>query len=72
MRIASFPDELASDTAGRLLAVDGETVLLSVLAGEDLPGVRTKTAIWSSDTGIASVLPQLLRSHLGDAVEEKL
>jgi len=52
--------------------VDGETVLLSVLAGEDLPGVRTETAIWSSDTVIASVLLQLLRSHLGDAVGKKL
>jgi len=72
VRVAPFPDELAGDTGGRLLAVDGETVLLSVLGGEDLPGVRTETAIWSSDTGIASVLLQLLRSHLGEAVEEKL
>ena len=36
---------MAGDTTGRLLAVDGETVLLSVLGGEDLPGVRTETAI---------------------------
>ena len=72
VRIASFPDELAGDTADQLLAVDGETVLLSVLGGEDLPGIRTGTAIWSSDTGIASALLRLLRSHLGDAVEKKL
>ncbi|MFC7138978.1 TrmB family transcriptional regulator [Halosimplex aquaticum] len=70
--VAPFPEDPTADAAGRLLAVDGETVLLSVLGGEELPGVRTETAIWSSDTGIATVLLQLLRSHLDDDIEAKL
>ncbi|WP_123533017.1 TrmB family transcriptional regulator [Halosimplex salinum] len=72
VQIMSFPEELTASAAGRMLAVDGDTVLLSVLGGEDLPGVRMETAIWSSDTGIATVLLQLLRSHLGETVEEKV
>jgi len=72
VEVAPFPDALTANAAGRMLAVDGETVLLSVLGGEELPGVRTETAIWSEDTGIASVLLQLLGSQLGDEMVEKL
>ncbi|WP_459192350.1 TrmB family transcriptional regulator [Halosimplex sp. J119] len=70
--VSPFPGEMSASAAGRLVAVDGETVLLSVLGGEELPGVRTETAIWSSETGIAGVLLELLRSHLGGDIEEKL
>ncbi|MFB6141389.1 MAG: TrmB family transcriptional regulator [Halosimplex sp.] len=70
--IAPFPDDPTTEAAGRLLAVDGETILLSVLGGEELPGVRKETAIWSADTGIATVLLQLLGSHLDDDIGEKL
>ena len=54
---------------GRLLVVDGDTVLLSVLGDEQLGGVREETAIWSTETGLASVLIQLLAGPLGDRVD---
>ena len=60
------------ETAGRLLAVDGDTVLLSVADGEGEPGTGEETAIWSSETGFAAVFLELVGSHLGDAVETKL
>ena len=47
-------------------------VLLSVLGGEELPGVRKETAIRSSDTGLATVLLQLAGSQLGESVETKV
>ena len=74
VRVARVPETMndGKDSPGRLLAVDGETILLSVLGGEELPGVRKETAIWSSDTGFATVLLELLGSHLGEPVEGKL
>jgi len=74
VRVAQVPETMhdGKDSPGRLLAVDGETILLSVLGGEELPGVRKETAIWSSDTGFATVLIELLGSHLGGPVENKL
>jgi len=70
--LAPFPDDPTDDAAGRLLAVDGHTILLSVLGGEELPGVRKETAIWSADTGIATVLLELLRSHIIDDIDAEL
>lgn len=67
-----FPGGHGGDVTGRLLAVDGDTVLLSVLGGEGLPGEREESAIWSAETGIASVLLELLRSYLGGEIERKL
>ena len=74
VRVAPVPEPMSEekDSPGRLLAVDGETILLSVLGGEELPGVRKETAIWSADTGFATVLLQLLGSHLDGPVENKL
>jgi sugar-specific transcriptional regulator TrmB len=74
VRVVPFPETMDADrdTPGRLLAADGRTILLSVLGGEELPGVRKETAIWSADTGFATVLLQLLGSHLGETVGTKL
>lgn len=69
--LVPFPEE-KDEMTGRLLAIDGDTILLSVLGGEELPGVRKETAIWSSDTGFATVLLQLVGSHLGEEVGTKL
>jgi sugar-specific transcriptional regulator TrmB len=52
----------------RVVVVDGETVLLSVHDERDDPELDDETAIWSSKTGIASVLIQLIDGGLGDAV----
>ena len=74
VHVVQFPEPMDADrdTHGRLVAADGRTILLSVLGGEELPGVRKETAIWSSDTGFATVLLELLGSHLGDTVGTKL
>ena len=74
VRVVPFPEQMDADrdTPGRLVAADGRTILLSVLGGEELPGVRKETAIWSADTGFATVLLQLLGSHLGETVGTKL
>jgi len=45
---------------------------LSVLGGEELPGVRKETAIWSPDTGLATVLLELAGNRLGESVETKV
>ncbi|WP_115865669.1 TrmB family transcriptional regulator [Halorussus litoreus] len=53
---------------GRVVVVDGETVLLSVRDERDDPELDDETAIWSSRTGIAAVLIQLVDGGLGNAV----
>lgn len=56
------------DPVSRVVAVDGETVLLSVRDERDAPELAEETAIWSSRTGIAAVLIQLVDGGLGDVV----
>lgn len=56
------------DEGGRVLFVDEDIVLLSVLGEEELPGVRQETAIWSASTAFASVLVQLTRGWLEDII----
>ncbi|UPV99741.1 helix-turn-helix domain-containing protein [Halorussus gelatinilyticus] len=56
------------DPVGRVVVVDGETVLLSVRDRRGDPELEEETAIWSSKTGIAGVLIQLIDGGLGDAV----
>ncbi|MFB6162196.1 MAG: TrmB family transcriptional regulator [Halococcoides sp.] len=51
------PDE---QQTGRVLVVDDDTVLLSILGDEEVSDLRAETAIWSTDTGFAAVLIQLL------------
>jgi len=70
----AFPSEVDSSRsqAGRVLSADGDTILLSVLAGPVAPAVPEETAIWSSGTGFAVTFIVLLSSwfemHLGRAV----
>jgi sugar-specific transcriptional regulator TrmB len=56
------------DPVGRVVVVDAETVLLSVRNERDDAELADETAIWSSRTGIAAVLIQLIDGGLGDAV----
>ncbi|WP_227378040.1 TrmB family transcriptional regulator [Haladaptatus halobius] len=42
------------DHMGRMLLVDHETVLHSMLGDEELPGLQLETAFWSSGSGFAS------------------
>lgn len=48
------PEQAENNQAGRLLLVDSDTVLVSVLGAEE-------TAIWSSGTNFASVLVPLIK-----------
>lgn len=54
----------AEETSSRLLAVDKATVLLSVLDDDDQSTDPEETAIWSSETGFAQVLVQLIEGYL--------
>ncbi|MFC6725018.1 TrmB family transcriptional regulator, partial [Halobium palmae] len=48
----------------RILLVDDDTVLLSVLADSDLPSVTQETAIWSAGPPLGSVLGQFIEGGI--------
>lgn len=56
--------EESEETSGRLLVVDDDTVLLSVLNDSDQLDISQETAIWSAKTGFANVLVRLVESYL--------
>jgi len=57
-----FPPErtVADPETGRVLVVDGETLLLSIDGASSATGVDAETAIWSAGTGFAAVIIRLL------------
>lgn len=64
-----------TDFMGRVLLVDDNVFLLSVLADADLPEVTEETAIWSAETAMAAVLVQIVYGGMmavvrGDAFYE--
>jgi len=67
----TFPEQLPSDDrpTGRILAVDGDTLLLSVLGDENLPSLQTETALWSAETGFAAIIIRLLNTWLDEHLE---
>lgn len=56
-------DEEANHT-GRMLLVDDDTVLHSVLGEEALPGTSRETAYWSAGSGFASTLVAMMEQTL--------
>ena len=70
VEVPRFPDDHPHEGApvGKVLVVDRETVLLSVRDWHGDSELAEETAIWSSGTGIAAVLIQLVDGGLGDAV----
>lgn len=54
----------AEETSSRILVVDDDTVLLSVFDDDDPTITPGETAIWSSETGFAQVLVQLIEVYL--------
>jgi sugar-specific transcriptional regulator TrmB len=54
------------DHTGRMLLVDGDTVLHSTLGAEELPGLRRETAFWSSGSGFATTFIAMLDRFLDD------
>lgn len=55
----------ARERTGRVLIVDADTVLLTTLGEEDLPDTRQETAIWSAETGFATMFVELLGVWIG-------
>ena len=48
-------------SVGRVLLIDGDTVLLSVQPTEEMPTVADESAFWSDGTGFARVLASVIR-----------
>jgi sugar-specific transcriptional regulator TrmB len=69
--VRPFPAELTPENqrTGRILVVDGDTLLLSVHGEEDLPSLQTETALWSSETGFATIIVRLLDTWLDEHLE---
>lgn len=53
---------------GRILMVDDDTVLLSVL-GDERGGIPEETAIWSAETGFADVFVQMINGWFADVLD---
>lgn len=66
------PEKTArEDEGGRFLMVDSDTVLLTVLGNEEVPGTKTETAVWSSETSFATVLVQITQGWLSDHIASR-
>lgn len=67
----TVPPELDPEDGqtGRILFVDDETVLLSVFDEQSLPELRTETAIWSAETGFASVFVQMFHAMFDEHLD---
>jgi hypothetical protein len=61
-----FPDRTETDRqqAGRVLVVDGETILLSITGDSPASSGAAETAIWSAGTGFAAVLVRLMNTWM--------
>ncbi|SNZ05983.1 Sugar-specific transcriptional regulator TrmB [Natronoarchaeum philippinense] len=51
--------------AGRVVFVDGDTLLLSVVGDDSVPGGDRETAIWSAESNFARMLIQIVEANLG-------
>lgn len=71
VRTVRLPDELVREEwyGERVLVVDGDTVLVSVLGDGEVPAIREETAFWSSETGFATFLVQLIDGWFGDRLD---
>lgn len=71
VRTVHLPEDIVREEwyGERILVVDGDTVLVSVLGGEELPGIREETAFWSSETGFATFLVQLIDGWFGGRLD---
>ncbi|MFB6295313.1 MAG: TrmB family transcriptional regulator [Halobacteriales archaeon] len=62
----SVPREMDPEIGtGRVLLVDDDTLLMSVLPTEVMPHLDAETAFWSSETGFATLLVAILREWFG-------
>lgn len=65
------PAEFAHEEwrGGRIFVADGDTVLLSALGAETFPDGQVEIAFWSSRTGFATALLQLVDGQFGSLVD---
>lgn len=72
VRVVSIPPEMLPEEPkrhqGRILMVDDDTVLLSVL-GDERNGIPEETAIWSAQTGFADVFVQMINGWFADVLD---
>ena len=66
----AVPEAPDDERSGRVLIVDANTVLISVLGNGGLPAVTQEAAIWSTETGFAAVLVGLLDVWFEQHLEE--
>ncbi|MDY6765602.1 MAG: helix-turn-helix domain-containing protein [Halobacteria archaeon] len=59
------------DYEGRVLVVDRNKILISVLGEEELPGINQETAIWSSNTGFAMVQVQIMEGWIENILRRR-
>ncbi|MFB6150423.1 MAG: TrmB family transcriptional regulator [Haloarculaceae archaeon] len=52
-------------SVGRVLVVDGDTVLVSVLPTAEIPHITVESAFWSEGTGFATIISSLVAEHFG-------
>jgi hypothetical protein len=65
--VVRMPDDRTEDApTGRILAVDGTALLLSVVTAKDDGQTDDETAIWSAETDFAHVLIQLFEGWVGN------
>lgn len=63
LRVVIRHDKPHAEPAGRMLIVDDDTVLISILGDHE-------SAIWSSQTGFSAILCQTVSSQIEDAIGE--
>jgi sugar-specific transcriptional regulator TrmB len=64
--VRSVPQEMDPDVnTGRVVLVDDDTLLVSVLPTEVMPHLSAETAFWSRETGFATLLVAILREWFG-------
>jgi len=66
VHVADPPVHHGEDSpAGRVVFVDGDTLLLSVVGDGSVTGGDRETAIWSAESNFARMLIQIVESNLG-------
>ncbi|QKY19893.1 TrmB family transcriptional regulator [Halolamina sp. CBA1230] len=61
LSVIDVEDAAPELSVGRVLLVDGDTVLLSVQPTDEMPTVADESAFWSDGTGFARVLAAVIR-----------
>ncbi|WP_227357522.1 TrmB family transcriptional regulator [Haladaptatus salinisoli] len=63
------PDNEKDDRSGRVLAIDSDVILMSVLVPSHQNEMQNEVAFWSDGTGFASILISLLETWFSEFIE---